>query len=73
MIASELNIFQKKLKNSYATKILWENIYAMQTNDLILCAYFCIGFINIMLKVKIFIECTNLFSPKNMIRMIKKY
>ena len=45
----------------------------MQTNDLILSAYFSIGFINIMLEVKIFTEYTNLFFPKNMIRMIKKY
>ena len=51
----ELNIFRKKLRNSEATKILQENIYAIQTNDLILCGYFCIGFINL----------------KNMKRMIK--
>ena len=29
-----------------------------------MCGYFCIGFINFMLKVKILLEYTNLFSPK---------
>ena len=30
-----------------------------------MCAYFCIGFIDFMLKGKILLEHTNLFSPNN--------
>ena len=30
-----------------------------------MCAYFCIGFIDFMLKVKRLIDLTNLFSPSN--------
>ena len=33
--------------------------------------YFCIGFIDFMLKGKSLLDYTNLFSPKNMKRMIK--
>ena len=29
-----------------------------------MCGYFCIGFIDFMLKSKSLLECTNLFSPK---------
>ena len=28
-----------------------------------MCGYFCIGFIDFMLKGKSLLECTNLFSP----------
>ena len=28
-----------------------------------MCGYFCIGFIDVMLKVKRLLEYTNLFSP----------
>ena len=30
-----------------------------------MCGYFCIGFINFMLKGKIFLDYTNLFSPSD--------
>ena len=30
-----------------------------------MCGYFCIGFINYMLKGKALTEYTNLFSPNN--------
>ena len=30
-----------------------------------MCGYFCIGFINYMLKEKTLTEYTNLFSPNN--------
>ena len=29
----------------------------------IMCGYFCIGFIDFMLKCKCLLECINLFSP----------
>ena len=40
------------------------NIYRIQTFDSIISEYFCIGFIDFMLKSKrVLLECTNLFSP----------
>ena len=40
-----------------------ENIYRTQVNDSIMCGYFCIGFIDFMLKSKSLLEYTNLFPP----------
>ena len=41
------------------------NIFRIQAYDSIMCRYFCIEFINYMLKGKILLDCTNLFSPNN--------
>ena len=35
----------------------------MQGNDSVMCGYFCIGFIDFMLKGKSLLDYTNLFSP----------
>ena len=40
------------------------NIYRMQECSSIMCGYFCIGFIDFMLKGKILLEYTNLYSPE---------
>ena len=61
----ELNIFQKKLKKLIENKNIITHIYRIQAYDSIMCGYFCIGFIDFMLKVKSLLEYTNLFSPKN--------
>ena len=37
----------------------------MQTYDSIMCGYFCIEFINYMLKGKTLLGYTNLFSPND--------
>ena len=39
------------------------NIFRIQAYDSIMCGYFCIEFINYMLKGKILLDYTNLFSP----------
>ena len=39
------------------------NIYRIQANDSITCGYFCIGFIDFMLKGKSLLDYVNLFSP----------
>ena len=39
------------------------NICRIQAYDSIMCRYFCIGFIDFMLKGKSLLEYTNLFSP----------
>ena len=41
------------------------NIFRIQAYDLIMCGYFCIGFIDFMLAGKSLTEFTNLFSPNN--------
>ena len=74
LIVLELNIFQKKLENSLKMKI--ENIYRTQVNDSIMCGYFCIGFIDFMLKSKSLLEYTNLCFPneyKKNHKIILKY
>ena len=38
-------------------------IYRIQAYDSIICGYFCIGFIDFLLKGKSVLEYTNLFSP----------
>ena len=43
-------MFQKKLENSLEKNIT--NISRIQAYDSIMCGYFCIGFINLMLKDK---------------------
>ena len=42
-----------------------KNIYRIQAYDSVMCGYFCIGFIDFMLKAKIFTDFTNHFSPNN--------
>ena len=41
------------------------NINRIQAYDSIMCGYFCIGFIDFMLKGKSLLEYTNLFSPND--------
>ena len=44
-------------------KISITSIYRIQAYDSIMCRYFCIRFIDFMLKCKSFLDYTNLFSP----------
>ena len=44
-------------------KSIITNIYRIQTYNLIICRYFCIGFIDFMLKDKSLLGYRNLFSP----------
>ena len=39
------------------------NIYRIQAYDSIMCGYFCIGFVDFMLKGKSLLDYTNLLSP----------
>ena len=48
--ALELNIFQKKFKNSKEKKSIITNFYQIQEYNSIMYGYFCIGFIDVMLK-----------------------
>ena len=57
-IPSEINKFIGN-KNSKS------NIFRLQAYDSIKCGYYCIEFINYMLKGKILLDYTNLFSPND--------
>ena len=41
------------------------NSFRKQTYDLIMCGYFCIGFIDFMIGGKTLTDFTNLFWPNN--------
>ena len=48
-----------------ANKNIIASIYRIQAYDSVMCGYFCIGFIDFMLKGKNLTDFTNLFSPNN--------
>ena len=58
-----MNIFKKKINSS--NKNIITNIHRIQAYDLIMCGYFCIGFIDFMLKGKSLLDYTNLFFPND--------
>ena len=53
----------KEVENFENNNSIITDIYRIQANDSIMCGYFCIGFINFMLKVKSLLDYTNVFSP----------
>ena len=55
----------KEIKKFIGNKNIITNIYRIQAYDSIMCRYFCIGFIDFMLKGKSLIDYTNLFSPND--------
>ena len=55
----------KEIKTFIKNKNIKTNIFRIQAYDSIMCGYFCIGFIDFMLKGKTLTEYTNLFSPNN--------
>ena len=52
----------KEIKAFIKNKNIKTNIFRIQAYDSIMCEYFCIRFIEFMLKGKSFIKYTNLFS-----------
>ena len=62
MIALEL--IPKDIKKSIGNRNI-TNIYRIQADNLIICRYFCIRFIDFMLKGKGLLDYTNLFSPND--------
>ena len=57
--------FPKEIKKFMGNKNVMTNIYRIQAYDSIMCGYFCIGFIDFMLKGKSLVDNTNLFSPNS--------
>ena len=66
----------KEIKKFIGNKNITRDIYRIQAYDSIMCGYFCIGFIDFMLKGKSLLEYTNFFSPseyKKNDKIILKY
>ena len=55
----------KEIKKFIGNKNIISNIFRIQSNNSIMCGYFCIGFIDFMLAGKKLSNFTNLFSPNN--------
>ena len=51
--------------NKFINYDIKSNIFRTQGYDSIMCRYFCIEFINYMLKGKTLLDYTNLFSPND--------
>ena len=60
----------KEIRTFIDNKNIKTNISRIQEHDSIVCRYFCIGFIDLMLAEKNLTEFTNLFSPNNFKKMI---
>ena len=76
-IPKEINKFigNNDTTKSSAIARIKSNIFRIQAYDSIMCEYFCIEFINYMLKGKTLLDYTNLFSPndfKNNDQVIKR-
>ena len=55
----------KEIKIFIGNKSIITNIYRIKTYDSIMFGYFCIGFIDFMLKGKSLLAYINLFSPND--------
>ena len=65
-IPKEINKFiNSDTTRSSSLKRIKGNIFRIQAYDSIMCGYFCIEFINHMLKGKTLLDYTNLFSPND--------
>ena len=53
----------KEIKTFVKNKNIKTNIFRIQAYDSVMCRYFCIGFIDFMLKGKTLTDYTNSFSP----------
>ena len=55
----------KEINKFIGNNDIKSNIFRIQAYDSIMCRYFCIEFINYMLKGKTLLDYTNLFSPND--------
>ena len=66
----------KEIEHAIGNKEINASIFRLQAYDSIMCGYFCIEFINYMLKGKTLLDYTDLFSPndfKRTIKLLKEY
>ena len=57
--------FSERDKNINRSLSITANIFRIQAYDSIMCRYFCIGFIDFMVKGRTLTQHTDLFSPNN--------
>ena len=55
----------KEIKKNINNKNIIANIFRIQIYDSVMCRYFCIGFIDFMLKGKNLTDFSNFFSPND--------
>ena len=55
----------KEIRKLIVKKNIITNIYGRQAHDSIMCGYFCIGFIDFMLKGKSLLDYSNISSPSD--------
>ena len=55
----------KQIKKFIGDKNIKTNIFRRQAYDSVMCGYFCIGFINFILKSKSLTDFANLFLSNN--------
>ena len=53
----------EEIKEFIRNKNIKANIFRIQESNSIMCGYFCIGFIDLILAIKKLTDYTNLFSP----------
>ena len=58
----------KKIRKFIANKNIQANTFGIQEHNSVMCGYFCIGFIDFMLKGKSLTDFTNIFSPNDLKR-----
>ena len=61
----EVEHIPQEMKAFIGNKNIKTNIFRIQAHNLIMCGYFCIGFIDFMLPGKTLTDFTNLISPNN--------
>ena len=64
-IPKEINKFIKKPSSLERTARIKRNIFRIQVYDSIMWGFFCIEFVNYMLKGNTLLDYTNLFSPND--------
>ena len=55
----------KEINKFIGNKNIKSNLFRLQAYDSIMCGYYCVEFINYMLKGKTLLDYTNLFSPND--------
>ena len=60
-----VELIRKEIRKVIGNKNVRTNIYKIQSHDSIMCKYFCIEFIDFMLKGTSLLEYTNSFSSND--------
>ena len=68
----EVKHIPKEIQKFIGNKNTMTNIYRIQAYNFIMCGYFCVGFIDFMLKGKILLDYTDLFCPNDYEKNDKK-